>query len=160
MLVCSSCLATLPLAQPSLSELRVPASLPVACGTAPPAARPGQGLGLPCLDTCRTGSGGRSQGPGQARPSNNGRSVPGSGPAPTGRPRLPAQLRPHTLPLYLPKPLCLPWEQASLPLRAGHGSRTGLDQGTGSAEFPGCAPRLGARRSPRAGTRLDASHGL
>ena len=72
-----------------LSELRTPASLPVPCGTAPPRGRPGQGLGLPCLDTSR------NSGPSLAGPSNNGPSVPSSGPAPTGRPPAPSPA-PHT----------------------------------------------------------------
>lgn len=45
--------APTPASSVCLSELRVPASLPVPCGRAPPRGRPGQGLGLPCLDTSR-----------------------------------------------------------------------------------------------------------
>lgn len=133
-----------------LSELRVPASLLVPCGTAPPRGRPGQSLGLPCLDTSRNSAAVAAlKGPAWLGPATMGPLCPARGLLRQAAHRFPAQPQPHTLPPYLPRPPCPPWEQASFPLRAGRGSRTRLDQGTGFAEFPGLCSQAGSQEVSR-----------
>lgn len=130
--------APTPASSVCLSEPRILASLPVPCGTAPPRRRPGQGLGLPCLDTSRNSAAVSAlEGLAWLGPATMGPLCPAQGLLQQAAHRLPAQPQPHTLPKCLPRPLCPPREQASFSLRAGRGSRTQLDQGTGSAEFPG-----------------------
>lgn len=141
-----------------LSELRVPASLPVPYGTVPPRRRPGQGLGLPCLDTSRNSATVAAlKGPAWLGLATMGPLCPARGLLQQAAHQFPAQ--PHTLPPYLPRPLCPPWEQASFPPRAGRGSYTQLDQGTGSAEFPGLCSQAGSQEVSR-GRNQAGRHAL
>lgn len=82
-----------------LSALRVPASLPVPCGTAPPRGRPGQGLGLPCLDTSRNSATVAAlKGPAWLGPATMGPLCPARGLLQQATHRFPAQPQPapHT----------------------------------------------------------------
>lgn len=116
--------APTPASSVCLSEPRILASLPVPCGTAPPRRRPGQGLGLPCLDTSRNSAAVSAlEGLAWLGPATMGPLCPAQGLLQQAAHRLPAQPQPHTLPKCLPRPLCPPREQASFSLRAGRGSR-------------------------------------
>lgn len=156
-LVGSSCLATLPPPQPPLSEPRVPACV---CGTTPPPGRPGQGLGLPCLDTSRNSTAMVAlEGLAWLGPATTGPLCPARGRLQQAAHRLPAQPQLHTLPLFLPRPGAHPGSRHPSP-GAGRRSPTWLDQGTGSAEFPELCSQAGSQEVSGAETRLEASHRL